>query len=62
MKRILGILLAILMIASFWFGLSFVFYIGGLGLVISILIPPCCGVVATLIIRLIDLIVNLMDW
>ena len=61
MKRILGILLAILMIALSWFGLSVVFYIGGLGVVISILIPPCCGVVAMLIIRLVELIVDLID-
>ena len=58
MKRILGILLAILMIALSWFGLSVVFYTGGFGVVISILIPPCCGVVAMLILRLVELITD----
>lgn len=61
MKRILGIIIAVLMAILFWVGLTLVFYSGGLGLVISILIPPGCAIAAILLIVLVDIVIDLIE-
>ena len=45
-KRIIGIILLVLFFGMYWVGFSSVFYIGGVKLLISIIIPPALCVVA----------------
>ena len=56
MKKIIGIILAILSFASFWIGLSFAFYFGGMSLIWSIIMPLCCYIAAALLVGLVSLI------
>lgn len=61
MKRVLGIILTIVLAILFWVGLTWIFYTGGVGLVLSIFLPPACALVSLAIVLLIDLIVNLLS-
>lgn len=61
MKRVLGIILAIVFALLFWVALTWIFYTGGVGLVLSILLPPGCALGALALVALVDLIVNLID-
>lgn len=56
MKKIIGIILAILFFVSFWIGLSFTFYFGGMNLTWSIIMPLCCYVATALLVGLVSLI------
>lgn len=61
MKKVLGIILAIVFALLFWVALTWIFYTGGVGLVLSILLPPGCALGALALVALVDLIVNLID-
>ena len=56
MKKIIGIILLALFFIGFWVGMSFIFYNGGLGLWLSIILPFCCYVEAALLLGFIYLI------
>lgn len=61
MKKVLGIILAVVFALLFWVALTWIFYTGGVGLVLSILLPPGCALGALALVALVDLIVNLID-
>lgn len=58
MKKIIGIILIILSSITFWIGLSLLFYSGGLGLLMSIILPLCIFIGAALIVAF----ANLIGW
>ena len=60
MKKVIGIILLFLFFISFWVGLSFVFYTGGLSLLWSILLPFFVYIGAALLISFIELVTWLL--
>ena len=61
MKKIIGYALIVLFIASFWVGLSIMFYSSGISLPWSIAIPFLCYIVAVLLIGLAELVTWLLN-
>ena len=60
MKKIIGYALIVLFLASFWVGLSLVFYSGGISLLWSIAIPFLCFVGAVLLVGFVELVAWLL--